>query len=78
MMVSPSAARPATTSAAPARMSCARTGAPDSRRHAADDGVVAVGADVGAEPVQLLDVAEAARVEVLGDDADAVGDATAW
>ena len=43
-------------------------------RHAADDGVVAVGADVGAEPLQLLDVAEPARVEVLGDDADAVGD----
>ena len=36
--------------------------------------MVAVGADVGAEPLQLLDVAEAARVEVLGDDADAVGD----
>ena len=45
--------------------------------HAAHDGVVAVGADVGAEADQLLDVAEAARVEVLGDDADAVGDAAA-
>ena len=47
-------------------------------RHAAHDGVVAVRAHVGAEAGQLLDVAEAARVEVLGDDADAVGDATAW
>ena len=49
IVVSPSAASPATTIAAPARMSWARTGAPDSRRHAAHDGVVAVGADVGAE-----------------------------
>ena len=39
-------------------------------RHAADDGVVAVGADVGPESLQLLDVAETARVQVLGDDAD--------
>ena len=43
-------------------------------RHAAHDGVVAVGADLGAEPLQLLDVAETPRVEVLGDDADTVGD----
>ncbi len=32
-------------------------------------GVVAVGADVGAESLQLLDVSEAAGIEVLGDDA---------
>ena len=38
-------------------------------RDAAHDGVVAVGADVGAEALQLLDVAEAAGVQVLGDDA---------
>ena len=58
-------------------MSGARTGAPLSVGAPAHHGVVAVGADVGAEPLQLLDVAEPARVQVLGDDADAVGDATA-
>ena len=47
-------------------------------RHATHHGVVAVGADVGAEPLQLLDVAEPPGIEVLGDDADAVGDRQAW
>ena len=33
------------------------------------DCVVAVGADVGTQPLQFLDVAESAGVEVLGDEA---------
>ena len=44
-------------------------------RHAADHGVVALGADVRTHPAQLVDVAEAPGEEVLGDDADAVCDA---
>ena len=55
-------------------MSGARTGAPDSALDAPDDGVVVVGADVGAHADELVDVAEPAREDVLGDDADAVGD----
>ena len=39
----------------------------------AHHGVVAVGADVGAEALQFLDVPEPTRVEVLGDDAHTVG-----
>ena len=40
---------------------------------AAHHRVMTIGADVGTKPLQLLDIAEPARVEVLGDDADAVG-----
>ena len=49
------ATSPASTSAAPARMSVASTGAPESIGDAADHGVVTVGADVGAEPGELVD-----------------------
>ena len=73
MMVSPSAASAGhdqggagadVVSAAPARRQAG---------HAAHDGVVAVGADVGAHPHQLVDVAEAPGEQVLGHDAHAVG-----
>ena len=72
--VTPSATRPARISPAPARMSLARTGAPESRAHAADDGVVPVGAHVGAEPGQLAGEHEPALEDVLGDHRRAVGD----
>ena len=42
-------------------------------RHAAHDGVVPLGPDVGTHAPQLLDVAEPAREQVLGQDAHAVG-----
>ena len=71
--VVPSAASPASTSAAPARMSCARTGAPESRSRPADHRVVAVGAHVGAEPGQLVDEHPARLEDVLGDHRGAVG-----
>ena len=73
-VVVPCAASPASTSAAPARMSCATTGAPDSTRLAADHGVVTVGAQVGAEPGQLLGEHEARLEDVLGDHRGAVAD----
>ena len=42
-------------------------------RHAAYDRVMTIRADVGAEPLELLHLAEAAGIEVLGDDADTIG-----
>ena len=73
MTVSPSATSPASTRAAPARTSKARTGAPERRVHPPDHGVVALGADVGPHPAQLLDVAEPTEEQVLGDDAHPLG-----
>ena len=62
------------TSPTPARMSVARTGAPDSRSSPAHDGVVAVGAHVGAHPGDLVAEHEPRLEQVLGDHRGAVGD----
>ena len=62
------------TSAAPARMSLASTGAPDSSGDAVDHDVVAVDPGVGAEPGELLDRPETRLEQVLGDHGAAVGD----
>ena len=72
-VVMPSATSPAITSAAPARMSLASTGAPESRLDPVDHDVVAVHAGVRAEPGQLLDGTEARLEEVLGDHRRALG-----
>ena len=42
-------------------------------RHAPHHGVVSLGADVGTHAPELVDIAEPAPEEVLGDDADTVG-----
>ena len=76
-VVMPSATSPASTRAAPARMSLASTGAPGEPLDAADHDVVAVDAGLGAEPDELLDRAEPGLEDVLGDHRRAVGDRVA-
>ena len=73
-VVVPSATRPASTRPAPARTSVASTGAPDSRDAAADQRMVAVGVDVGAQPGEFVDEPEPGLEQVLGDHGRALGD----